>query len=426
MRIATLAPALSPGALSRPAPLHFVRAAATARRVQGPSWGPKPNLMKAARIAAIAILVLGAAVLLWLRLRPAPLAVTLAPVERGSVAAIVSNTRAGCIKACRRSKLAPTIGGEIATIYVHKGEQVKRGQPLLALWSQDAVAQLRALEQQIRTSQAHEREACAAAELADRDAARARELRDGQLIAESQYDQVASEARVRRAQCEAARADIQQAEAHARAQRETLTRSVLLAPYAGVIAEINGEVGEVAIPSPPGIPTPPAIDLIDNTCLYVSAPIDEVDAGALTAGMPAAITVDAFPGRRFPGHVRRIAPYVQEAEKQARTVEVEVAFDHPEKLSYLLTGYSADVEITPQERVNVLRVPTRAILQGNRVFVYDSRTGRVEERTITAGLANWEYTEVSGGLRQGDLVVTSLGIEGLQSGARARPAPARP
>jgi HlyD family secretion protein len=66
--------------------------------------------------------------------------------------------------------------------------------------------------------------------------------------------------------------------------------------------------------------------VIDTSCLYVSAPIDEVDATAIRTGMEARITLDAFPKTNFKGRVRRIAPYVLEIEKQARTVEVETVF----------------------------------------------------------------------------------------------------
>ena len=80
-----------------------------------------------------------------------------------------------------------------------------------------------------------------------------------------------------------------------------LERTLLRAPFDGVIAEINGELGEFVTPSPVGIPTPPTVDLIDSTCLYISAPIDEVDAPAVRIGQQALITMDAFPGRKFPG-----------------------------------------------------------------------------------------------------------------------------
>ena len=77
-------------------------------------------------------------------------------------------------------------------------------------------------------------------------------------------------------------------------------RTVLVAPFDGTVAKIVGEVGEYSTPSPPGVPTPPAIDLIDESCLYVTAPMDEVDAPKMRAGQPVRITLDALPGSPSP------------------------------------------------------------------------------------------------------------------------------
>jgi HlyD family secretion protein len=185
------------------------------------------------------------------------------------------------------------------------------------------------------------------------------------------------------------------------------------------VAKITGELGEFTTPSPPGIPTPPAVDLIDDSGLYVTAPIDEVDAPAIRLKMPARISVDAFPGRKFKGQVRRIAPYVLEVEKQARTVDVEVEFSDRAETQVLLVGYSADVEIVLDARDNVVRVPTSAIQEGNRVLAY--RMGLGEERNIATGLSNWQFTEVTSGLTLGDEVVLSLEKPGVKAGAKLVP-----
>jgi len=156
-------------------------------------------------------------------------------------------------------------------------------------------------------------------------------------------------------------------------------------------------------PSPVGIPTPPAVDLIDNSCLYVTAPIDEVDAPAIRAGMPAKISLDAFPRENFTGTVRRVAPYVLDLEKQARTVEIEVEVAQLEELE-LLAGYSADVEVVLQVRENVLRVPTQSVLEDSTVLLYSDIDGVLESRSVKLGVANWEYTEIESGLKAGDRI----------------------
>jgi len=201
---------------------------------------------------------------------------------------------------------------------------------------------------------------------------------------------------------------------------------VLRAPFGGVIAEISGELGEFATPSPPGIPTPPAIDLIDDRCMFVSAPIDEVDAANIKAGQVGRITLDAIKGKTFAGKVKRVAPYVLEVEKQARTVEVEVEFDKPPTAENLLIGYSADVEIMHTSHEKVLRIPTQALLEGKRVLVYRPDDGVLEERTVTTGLANWDRTEITAGLSEGEQIVMSLDQAGVKAGAKVQPETNKP
>ena len=82
------------------------------------------------------------------------------------------------------------------------------------------------------------------------------------------------------------------------------------------------------------------------------------------------MTLDAFGERRFEGRVRRIADYVLDVEKQARTVDVEVEFVDPEDIEQLLAGYSADVEIILDVRKDTLRIPTEAVIDGDRVYVF--------------------------------------------------------
>jgi HlyD family secretion protein len=134
--------------------------------------------------------------------------------------------------------------------------------------------------------------------------------------------------------------------------------------------------------------------------------------------MPARITLDAYRGKHFAGHVRRIAPYVQAIEKQARTVEVEVEFENPGDAKHLLIGYSADIEIVVVAREDVLRIPTSALMPGNRVLVLTD-AGKLDERKVEVGLTNWEFSEVKAGLARGDRVVTSLDRDGVKAGARA-------
>jgi HlyD family secretion protein len=202
--------------------------------------------------------------------------------------------------------------------------------------------------------------------------------------------------------------------------KAALDETRLKAPFDGIVAEVNGEVGEFVTPSPVGIPTPPAVDLMDISCIYVSAPIDEVDAPKIRVEMPARISLDAFPGREFAGRVRRIAPYVLDVEKQARTVDVEVDFVKPEEREDLLPGYSADIEIIVDKVSDTLRIPTEAVLEGNKVYRLNP-DGMLQQLEIETGLHNWAWTQVSEGLQENDRVVVSVDREGVKDGVPATP-----
>ncbi|HEY0665982.1 MAG TPA: efflux RND transporter periplasmic adaptor subunit [Gallionella sp.] len=373
-------------------------------------------------LAGAALLVLAA----WYVTRPEPVLVQLFTVERGTVEATVSNTRAGTVKACRRAKLSAPAGGQIAHLRVKKGERVKRGQVLLALWDKDLQAQQQLAQVQLETATTQSREACTIAETAQRDAERAQQLREQGFVSQEALERAISTATAREAACESSKSAIEQSRSRINVATATLERMVLRAPFSGIVADISGELGEYATPSPPGILTLPAIDLIDDRCMFVSAPIDEVDAASIKVGQSARITLDAVKGRTFAGRVKRIAPYVLELEKQARTVEVEVEFIEAPNDENLLVGYSADVEIVHTTRTNVLRIPAQTLLPGDdiqkskRVLLYGA-DGLLEERAVATGLANWEQTEITAGLAEGDRIVLSLDRAGVKVGARVQP-----
>ena len=368
------------------------------------------------RIAVIAALVLVGLAVAWYATRPTPIAVTLVAAERGPVAATVANTRAGTVDACRRAGLSPSSGGQIASLPVVDGERVEEGQLLLELWNDDIKAEITLGERDSRASRSRAREVCVTAAVAKRDAERLMKLRDERLASEEAADQAEGRAESTAAACAAAEDATRVADARLDVTRAHLERTQLRAPFAGVIAEINGELGEFVTPSPVGIPTPPTVDLIDASCLYISAPIDEVDAPRVREGLPARISLDAFPDRVFPGHVRRVAPYVLDQEKQARTVEIEAVFDEPEKAG-LLAGYSADVEVVLEQRADTLRLPTSVILPDKTVYVLDEASGTIAVHRVETGISNWEFTEVMSGVAAGDRVVSSIDREGVVDGA---------
>ena len=308
-------------------------------------------------LIALVVIALSATGFWWIG-RPKPIAVAVKEIDRGKVESSIANTRAGTVEACQRTKLSTIMGGRIEVLAVKEGDRVKKGQLLMKLWNDDQQAQSTLAMTQVATAQQRVNEACLQAANAEREAARQTALREKGFISTSREESARTEAQARRAGCEASRADVAQFQARVAATRVEQGRTSLYAPFDGTIAKIVGEIGEYSTPSPPGVQTPPAIDLIDDSCLYVKAPMDEIDAPKIKIGQTVRISLDALPKQSFPGTVKRVAPYVSAVEKQARTVDIEANFDKPEDAGKLLVGYSADIVVILTVRDDVVRVPT--------------------------------------------------------------------
>jgi HlyD family secretion protein len=206
--------------------------------------------------------------------------------------------------------------------------------------------------------------------------------------------------------CAAGKAGGDRAQAGIGETKAALDKTVLYAPFDGILASVDVEVGEWVTPAPPAVPVPPVLDLIDPTSIYISAPMDEVDSAKILTGQSARISLDPYPGKQFSGKVVQVAPFVEDREEQNRTVDVEVELDDTRFATTLLPGTSADVELILSVQEDVLRIPRSTVLEGNVVWVVEG--GQLAERPIEVGLKNWNYVEVVSGLEEGEWVVTSL------------------
>ena len=366
-----------------------------------------------------AAVVTSIVVILLYSTRPKPVKVLVETVEMNSVEETVANTRAGTVKACRRAKMSPAMGGQIASLPVKEGDSVKQGDVLLALWNDDLQAEVGLARSEAKAAQARAESVCVQADISEKNAKRKTDLRKTQAISEELVDQAVATAKSQRADCIASRTSAIVSAERVGVAEALLERTLLKAPFDGIIVEMNGEIGEYVTPSPPGIPTLPAIDMVDRSCFYVVAPIDEVDAPKIQPDMQARISLDAFKDRRFPATVRRIADYVLDREKQARTVDIEVIFENPEDMLEMLPGYSADAEIILKTRDNVLRVPTETIIDKQQLYVFNSDDQSLELRDVKTGLSNWDHTEIISGVEQGELVVVTVDRKGVEDGAYA-------
>ena len=363
------------------------------------------------------ILFIVVALIFWLFFIPEkPVSVRVIAAEAGVVESLVTNSKAGSIRARRRAGLSPEVGGRVVKIAFKEGDWVKSGDVIVELEHSTQSARLELAEKSLRSARAAASSACITRDRSRRELERKRKLAEQDIMSHDVLDALQSAYESARANCNAAVAEVDKAKASIDLAQAELSKMVISAPFDGVIAELDVNLGEWITSAPPLLSVPASIDLIDPLSIYISAPMDEVDSTLLKVGQITKVTIDSYRGKQFPGKIARIAPYVLDVEAQNRTVEIEVNLDDREFSSSLLPGTSADVEVILDSRDVPLRIPTSVLLEGNRVLVVENK--ELVEKQLEIGLKNWDYAEVLSGLSANDQVVSSLDSEDIQAGAR--------
>ena len=369
----------------------------------------------------LSVLVGGGYALKITAFAPKPVPVQLRRVEKGLVERTVTNSRAGTVKSRLRSRISPEVPGRIVEIPHREGESVKKGDVLIRLDPRTAAAALTLAQRQVEAAVAVLDEVGARLDQVARELERESKLLEKEASAEKIVDDLKSQRRVflaartaGEARAAAARAEVERVEVE-------VAKTVVTAPFPGVVTEVFGEVGELAAPvtsgSDLGFSATPTLEIVNLDELFVRAEIDEVDMGELQEGLPVRITLDPFPDRSFQGRVSRVAPVVSDIQEKNRTVEIEVEFVDPEESRSLLPGTSADVEVILVTHDSVLRIPAHAVLEGDKVLLLQG--DHLQERTLKIGLRNWDFVEVLSGLALGDPIVVSLDREEIREGALA-------
>lgn len=366
-----------------------------------------------------ALVVAGALLLILLLratvFRPKGIEVETAIAARGVVEDVVTNSQAGTVRARHRSRLGAERAGRVTAIPFRESARVRRGEVLVQLDASTARTALELARRERDVQRASVASARAAFDLARIEHERATALHAQGLISQGEMDQAQARYDEAHASLAGAEATAARADANVRLADDDLGHMQVKAPYDGLVAQRLVEVGESVVPGQP------VIEVVSPDSLYVSARIDEVDIGRLRIGLPARVTLDPYRGVTWDGHVARVFPIVDDRLEQNRTLTVEVNIDPAPGKPQALPGTSADVVIVLDQRPDVLRVPTFAVIEGKRVLVVQD--SRAVSRDVTTGLRNWEWTEITGGLKAGEAVITNLDKQGVRAGATVHAGP---
>jgi HlyD family secretion protein len=359
--------------------------------------------------------------------RPAAPGLEIAPVDRGSIVARVTAT--GTLSALVTVQVGSQVSGRIAALHADFNSTVRRGQLLARIDPQlfeAAVEQARASWVAARGNLAKSR---AQAADAARQSARAGQLAERQLVAQADAETAQAAAAAADAQVEASEGTVAQARAALRQAEVSLAYTRIVSPTSGLVISRSVDVGQTVAAS---LQAPTLFTIAEDLAkMQVDTSVGEADVGRLRAGMPAAFTVDAYPGEVFRGTVRQI-------RNAPTTVQNVVTYDavvdvaNPELK--LKPGMTANVTFVHAQRDGVLRVPNAALRfkppEGTPAFaspgaappgtrlVWAVRAGRPAAVHLRLGLSDGSLTEVADGdLRAGDEVVTDAGAEAAASAA---------
>ncbi|MFC1956514.1 efflux RND transporter periplasmic adaptor subunit, partial [Chloroflexota bacterium] len=198
---------------------------------------------------------------------------------------------------------------------------------------------------------------------------------------------------------EAAEAQFEAATKAVAEVQKQLDEAIIIAPFDGVVADVNVEEGDVITSSSP------IVHLVDLTSMQLEVEVDEIDINDVKLGQRAVIEIDALPSLQLDSEVISISTLSIEMGGVV-LYEVTISFNVAPG-SGPKPGMSASADIIIHEKNNVLLVPDRAIKQG-------SGGGRVvevmigeqfEEKPVVTGISDGLNTEIVSGLTEGETVV---------------------
>lgn len=311
-------------------------------------------------LAVVALIAAALATGWWFAL---PRTVTVVKAVRGPAIQAVYAT--GTVEATVTVRVAPQVAGRLIELKADEGQSVKSGDILARLDDSDLLASVSELE--------------ARATYAGQQFERAGALLKQGWATREKFDQ--------------ARSEMDAARQAARRATELLRFMQLKTPSDGIIIRRDGEVGDYIPVNQPvfylakaGVP------------LRISADVDEEDIPLVKIGQKVLIRSDAFPSRVFTGEVIEITPKGDPVARSYR-VRIELPSD-----TALMIGMTAETNIVTAEKQDALLVPASAVAGS---FLWVVQDGKLKRLTVQTGIKNRDRVEVSGPLKEGDMVVVS-------------------
>lgn len=203
----------------------------------------------------------------------------------------------------------------------------------------------------------------------------------------------------RQEQIDTLRAQVAQAEVALEQAQLRLEKAQLVAPFDGIVAQVNIQEGEIASAGAP------AVVLVDLTLFHIKVEIDELDVGQVSVGQEVMVTLDALSDVELAGQVEAIAPT---AFQGGGVVSYFVTIGLQVEDASVREGMSATANVITQRLENVLVIPNRALhldRDTGKVYVEKLVLGVPQEVEVETGFRDEQVSQVLSGVDEGDTVI---------------------
>jgi len=245
------------------------------------------------------------------------------------------------------------------------------------------------------------------------------------LISEQEYEQSKTDYDVQKSRVSTAQHQVEQASANLARSQDDLTKTTVTSPMTGIVVRRAVEQGEVAVIGTMNNAGTVLLTVADLSVMEAELEVDETDVGGLQTGQKATVTVDAFPNKKFAGHVTEIgnSPIVKGTgtNQEATDFKVTITLDSPD--AQLRPGLTCDGEIVTATRDYALSVPIQALVirditKGDKAKAHLKKEDREKEgvflmkdgtavfKPVKTGIMGEMDIEVTDGLKGNEEIVT--------------------
>jgi HlyD family secretion protein len=356
--------------------------------------------------------------------------VTTAKVE--SIDLVSKVTANGKIQARRKVDLSALVMGQIVNLAVKEGDKVNRGQLLLQIDRAQLAAQTAGRESALAAMRSDLQAAQANSEQARFDYERARRNWEAKILSEAEYQKAKSVYDTARAQLSATQQRLQESGANLAASRDSLSKTTVSAPIAGVVTYLPVKEGEVTVIGTMNNPGTQLLTISDMSEVEAVMMVDETSVPEVKVGQKANLNIDAYPNRPFEGVVTEVGsspiskndPDLLSLTQGSEAINFKVKIRVVNPPETIRPGFSVTADILTGRKEGATAIPIQALVVRDvpkkdgkpagggagrpqtEEGVYVIKAGKLAFEKVETGLAGELMIEVKSGPKVGAEIVT--------------------